>query len=287
MNNSGILRTILEDESIYLVPGIFDCLGVKIAQKVGFSVASITGNGIAASFAGLPDMGLISFNEVLVCAKNIANAVSIPIIADIDTGFGNAINVVRTISEFERAGISGVHIEDQVSPKKCAYYGGNRILVSIEEQEKKIAAAVYARVNPDFVIIARTDALREFGIEETIKRLLRYVEAGADAIFVVGITDLIQIQKIKNIIDVPIIININDGNNMSKYSLKELKDAGVKMVMYPATARSSMIKAMENSLSSLLKNGYSDTSTSLATLEEFNDLIELQKYKTIEDMFLT
>lgn len=277
---------MLIDDECYLMPGIFDCISARIAEMTGFSVISITGNGLSASVTGLPDMGLISLKEVVDAVHNISQSISIPVIADGDTGFGNALNVMRTVELFERAGAAAIHLEDQALPKKCAYYDGSRALVDVSEQTGKLKAAAAARSCKDFVIIARTDALRPYGIDDTIHRLKAYEQSGADVAFVVGIETLEQLSKIRLSISIPILINVNDGDKLSKFSKETLAAAGAKFIMYPATARSAMLYSVEKALKSLAQNGYSREKDNLASLSEFNRVVKLERYEKHEEMYL-
>ena len=186
MTKSKSFRKLLETNESILVPGIYDALSAKIAQQVGFDAVFHTGYGTAATLLGVPDIGLVSFSEMKERVSNICNSIDIPVIADADTGYGNIINVQRTVREYERAGVAGFHIEDQVFPKKCGFMEGKAV-IPMEEHVQKVKAALDARTNPDTVIIARTDALAPNGWEDALTRARAYREAGADLIFVDGI----------------------------------------------------------------------------------------------------
>lgn len=287
INKRKTFKKILLDGNSYIVPGVYDGISAKIVEKVGFQLMSITGNGIAASTLGMPDIGLISMKEVADRAASIASCTYLPIIADADTGYGNGLNIIRTVTEFESAGVAGIHIEDQVSPKRCAYYGGRRNLVSVDEQVEKIKAAVYAKNDKDFCIIARTDALRSSGLKEAIERSKKYLEAGADAFFIVGLSDKAQILEIQREIKAPIVVNINDGDSLGRYSLEDFNELGVKFIFYPATIRSAAARAIKRAMESLHECGHTQNILqNLASLDEFNEIMDVSKYIKIGEMFV-
>jgi 2-methylisocitrate lyase-like PEP mutase family enzyme len=185
MKTTTKLRELLKQDKLLVAPFILNALHAKIAEEVGFQAAYMTGCGTAAE-RGFPDVGLLTMTEMVTNAKYIAQAVDIPIICDADTGYGNAINVRRTVREYEMAGVAGIHLEDQVFPKKCGFFEGKQV-IPMEEHVEKIKAAIDAKTDPDFVIIARCDAYAVTGWEDTLKRCNAYVEAGADLVFVDGI----------------------------------------------------------------------------------------------------
>lgn len=280
------LRSLLADNETYTVPGIFECLGAKIAQNIGFKVIFATGNGVSASLLGKPDVGLMSMREVVDSSANIANCVSIPVIGDADTGYGSVLNVIRTVQEFERAGIAGIFMEDQPTPKRCAYYPGEQRLVTAAEHAAKIRAAKWACTDKDFCVIARTDAFRIYGLEDTIDRARLYTQAGADAIFAIGIPDLATARILADALTVPLIINVNDGDPLTRVDIKDLNAAGVKFVFYPPTARAAVVRALETVLSCLYRTG-STTGVldQLASLSEFNSLLDVEGLNILETQF--
>jgi 2-methylisocitrate lyase-like PEP mutase family enzyme len=235
-------RQLLADDQIYPVPGVFEGFGALAAESAGFDLLYVTGNGVSASLIGMPDYDFLTMREVVDAHQRIANIVDVPVIGDADTGYGEILNVYRAIQEFERAGIAAVHLEDQASPKKCAYYKATMELISKENFCLKIRAAVKARKDPDFAIIARTDAYRPFGFQETLDRCKSYVEAGADMVYVVGMTDLQEIKAISDCVKVPLMANCNDGAGLALVPLEQLRAVGVKILLYPAILRSAYIK---------------------------------------------
>lgn len=205
------LRELFEAGEMVLAPGCYDALGARLVEEAGFPAAYMTGFGSAASRLGRPNVGLMSLPEMVDNAHRIAEAVQIPVIADADTGYGNSINVIRTVREYEAAGVAAIHIEDQVMPKKCGHMDG-KMVVPADEMAAKVAAAVAARRSPDFLIIARTDARSVEGLDGALERARRYREAGADALFVEAPQSVQEIETIaRTFPDVPLLFNYAEG----------------------------------------------------------------------------
>jgi 2,3-dimethylmalate lyase len=279
----NVLQNMFKDNEIYTVPSVFEGFGALIAEAVGFPALHITGNGLSASAIGMPDYGLMSMDEVVTGHRRIAAMVNVPVIGDADTGYGGTLNVYRTIQEFERSGVAAVHLEDQTSPKKCAYYKTDMTLISAEEFTIKIKTALAARKDTSFAIIARTDAYRPYGLAETIERCRRYAVAGADALFVVGITSLDDIRAVSQATTLPLIVNCNDGDKLALTPLEKLKEVGVKMILYPATVRSAIIKGVETALKALADTGSTkDVLGNLAPISGLNKLNRLSYYQDLE-----
>ncbi|MBC7238532.1 MAG: isocitrate lyase/PEP mutase family protein, partial [Chloroflexi bacterium] len=211
MKKSTLLRKLLLERKALVVPGAHDVISAKLIEKHGFKALQVSGFGLSASLLGLPDMGFLSFFEVLTLTRNIVNAVNIPVMADADTGYGNAINAMRVTEEFIKIGAAGMNIEDQVFPKRCGHLEGKEI-IPIEEMVLKIKACAKVRdkLDPDFVINARTDAIALGGIEEAIKRGNAYAEAGADIIFVEAPRNIEEVERVAKEIKAPISINLFD-----------------------------------------------------------------------------
>lgn len=247
MNGSRRLRKLLKRKKMMVKPGAYDALSAMIIERTGFEVMGITGYGLSVSLLGKPDVGLTTLSEVVAVARNITGAVNIPVICDADTGFGNAINVMRTTEEFIKAGAAGFHIEDQVFPKRCGHVAGKQ-LISLEEAVGKLRAAdrVRQELDPDFLLIARTDARGAVGgnIEEVIRRGKAYVEAGADMIFPDGLTSIEELQLCVS--EIPAQIHYNMTNlGVSFYaSLTELDEMGVAIVSNPGGLIRAAMKAM-------------------------------------------
>jgi methylisocitrate lyase len=281
------LRNLLKEPGIVVAPGAHDAFTAKIIEQTGgFQAVYMTGSGAAMSLIGEPDVGLLTMTEMVTHARNIANAVTLPIIADADTGYGNAINVARTVREYERAGVAAIHIEDQITPKKCGHFEGKQV-VSETEMLGKIRAAVDAREDPDFVLIARTDARAVLGLEEAIKRARAYVEAGADAIFVEAPQSLEELNIIVQSINAPLLVNMDEGTKTPLLTIRELEEMGYKIVIFPRSAPSAAAKTIQE-LMQLLKEtgttqGFADR---IVTFEERNLITGLSRYKEMERKYL-
>lgn len=227
------LRRLLEGDDLVVAPGAFSPIVAKLVEESGFPVVYVTGAGIAAAIYGMPDTGLVTMTESVDAARNIAMLVDIPVICDADTGFGNAINVRRTVRELEMAGIAGLHIEDQVVPKKCGFFTG-QVLVSIDEMCQRVHAALEARRDPDTVIIARTEALAAKDMDESIARAKAYVEAGADMIFVNGVTREEDARRIAAEVPGPKLYNVSTSGKTPHLHQDVIKQMGYRLVIYPA-----------------------------------------------------
>lgn len=286
MDKRQALKAFLADDVTYPVPGVFECIGAKAAEQAGFALAFVTGNGVAASALGVPDVGLMTMREVADRSAAIAACVRMPIIADADTGYGTVLNVVRSVREFERAGLAGIFIEDQADPKRCAYYPGEMRLIPAEEHAAKIRAAVWACAGKDFTVIARTDAFRVCGLTETVSRGRLYAAAGADAVFAIGLPDAATVRQVADALPVPLIVNVNDGDPLALAGLDAMKEAGAKLVFYPATVRAAVAKAAATVLACLRRTGSTDGVLDLlATREEFAGLLDLGAYQWLEENF--
>lgn len=251
LQNAGrILRDLMKGSEILLAPGAYDGFSARLIEEAGFKVAYRTGAGAAATVLGQPDIGLITMSEMVSHAANIAAAIKIPVISDADTGYGNALNVIRTVHEFERAGVAAIHLEDQVFPKRCGHLEGKRVIPT-EEFTAKIRAAANERMNKDFVIIARTDARAVEGVEKTLDRCKYYVEAGADMIFFEAPQSLGEIETVAKELatQVPLLINMVGGlGKTPSVNAKELEQMGYKVVIFPAACMSAAVVKMREAL---------------------------------------
>jgi 2-methylisocitrate lyase-like PEP mutase family enzyme len=234
MKKTRVLRKLIQEKKPLFIPGAYNAMTAMILERVGFEAIYMTGYGTSLSLLGMPDAGLITLTEMVMNAKYINNAVSLPVIADADTGYGNAVNVCRTIKEYIQAGIAGMHIEDQVMPKRCGHVVG-RQLISLKEASGKIRAADDVRkdLDPDFLLIARTDARGTYkgSLKEAIRRGNAYREAGADVIFVEGLTSEEEILRTCNEINAPILYNY--AGISPRLSLERLAEIGVSLVIMP------------------------------------------------------
>lgn len=228
--NKSKFRDLLRSGTMVTAAGIYDGLSAKAAEQAGFEALYMTGNGSMASLLGVPDLGLATMDEMVRCAGNLALSLHIPLLCDADTGYGGLLNVKRTVEAFEQADIAGIHIEDQALPKRCGALGGIRI-VAREEAESRIAAAVKARQDPDFVIIARTDAREVSGFEEAVTRARMFESAGADAVMVEGLKSLDEIRTVAGSVTIPVLFNIYEASEEDAYSLEELAAAGVRIAV--------------------------------------------------------
>ena len=230
MNKASKLRQMLEGPGAVIAPGVYDALGARIVQDVGFQAVYMTGNGAMASLLGKPDLALATMTEMVMRAHQIAACVEIPLICDADTGYGGLGNVRRTVEEFEAAGVAAIHIEDQVVQKRCGALGGLK-LVSEREACSRIEVAAAAKRNPDFTIIARTDAREVYGLNEAIRRVRLYREAGADMLMVEGLKSLEEIRRTVEETDAPVLFNIYESSKEEAYSVRDLEAAGVKLII--------------------------------------------------------
>ena len=283
------LKKLLDAPEILVMPGVYDALSAKIVESVGFKAIQCSGYGFSASLLGKPDIGLLSFQEVLIHTKNIVNSVDIPVMADGDTGYGNAINVIRTVRELETIGAAGVNLEDQVWPKRCGHMSGKEI-ISTEEMVKKIEAAIWAKKDPDFVINARTDAIAVYGLEEAIYRAEAYWNAGADLIFIEAPNSVDQLREItKRLVPKGIRLSVNmlDGGRTPLLTFDELQEMGFSRVSVPVLSIYAVAKALKDTMSKLLAdrtNMY--LQDQIMPFSDFNKLIGLPDVRKLESRFL-
>jgi 2-methylisocitrate lyase-like PEP mutase family enzyme len=253
---------------------------------MGFDAIYGTGYGASASYLGCPDVGLMTLTEMVTHMRNMANVTDIPIIADGDTGYGNAINVMRAVREYEAAGLAAIQLEDQILPKKCGHMLG-RELVSLEEMVGKIKAAVSARQDPDFVVIARTDARTQFGIEEALERGKAYANAGADVIFIESPESEEEMKRINDEIPVPTLANMVEKGRTPLLSVQKLATLGYKIAIFPVTSVLIEAKALFDAFGILKRSG--DTNSlvydKLYDFEEFNNLLGLAEVRRFEQEF--
>src|SRR5207253_2386174 len=267
------LRELIAKGAITM-PGVPNAAMARQVEQVGFDAVYISGAGIANATAGVPDIGLLTLTEVAQLGGYIANAVKIPAIVDADTGFGGAENVARTIHELERAGLDGCHIEDQEFPKRCGHLAGKSI-VDVDEMVGKIKAAVAARHDPDFMIVARTDARAVEDFDRTVDRAQNYLAAGADAIFPEALQSAEEFRDFANEIDLPLLANMTEFGKSPLLSFEELSDFGYRMVIFPMSAFRVAMKASEKFFAALKKTGtQSDWIDRMQTRQELYDLLD-------------
>lgn len=261
------LRELMNGKRYIIVPGAYDPLTARLVQLAGFDAVYLTGGGYSRA-NGLPDLGLFTMSENIEFISRAVEAVDIPVIADMDTGYGNALNVIRAMREFEKTGVAAFHLEDQVSPKKCGHYEGKQ-LVSKEEMVGKIKAAVDARRDPDMVIIARTDSRAVEGFEAAIDRMNAYLEAGADVGFVEAPQTVEEMEKIPRSIAKPALVNIFEGGKTPPLPAKQLEAMGYRIGIYPSQTHRAAILAAQEVLAVLKRDG--DTAAIEHRLATFND----------------
>jgi len=284
------LRELIDKQTV-LLPGAFNALTAIQIERAGFNAVYVSGAALSAT-RGLPDLGLLTMTEVLSDAATIARAVSIPVLADVDTGFGPAITVMRTVREFERAGVAGIQLEDQDNPKKCGHLSGKR-LVSPQEMAGKILAATEARCDKDFLIVARTDARGVEGLEAAVQRAHAYVEAGADAIFPEALESAEEFRMFaeelaKHGAKVPLIANMTEFGKTPYLSSSEFEDLGYRLVLFPVTALRVTTKAVEQILRELKHLGSQrDLLGQMHTRRQLYELLQYEEYERRERSFRT
>lgn len=276
------LREMLMKPGIIKSPGAFDAWSAKLVELAGFSAVYMTGYGVSASVIGKPDIGLLTMTEMVTAVKNITNAVEISLIADADNGYGNVMNVIRTVQEYEKAGAAAIQLEDQVLPKRCGHMEGKQ-LISSDEMITKIRAAACARESEDLVIIARTDARAVNGFEDAIRRCQSYVEAGADVIFFEAPRSIDEMKAVGKLVKAPLLANMVEHGKTPFLTGKELEEMGFKIAIYPVSALYAATKAMQEILNDLKVNDTTKPSLdNMVKFPEFNELIGLNRIRDFE-----
>jgi 2,3-dimethylmalate lyase len=282
----GRLRELLAGPEPVLAPGAYDALSAQLVEGAGFGAVYVTGFGTSASMLGRPDIGLLTFSEMVDNARRIAQAVKVPLIADVDDGYGNPLNVIRTVREYEAAGISAVHIEDQVSPKKCGHMEGKQV-IEASEMVEKIRAAVEARQSEEFVIIGRTDARAVEGIEGALERARLYREAGADVLFVEAPQSEEEISAVAEAFpDVPLLFNWVESGKTPPVELERLRELGYRLVIFPISTLLAATGAIKETLARIRSEGSPiGIMDRLLGFGEFTDLIGLPEIQEIEERY--
>jgi 2-methylisocitrate lyase-like PEP mutase family enzyme len=282
------LRALLNSEQTILAPGAFDPLAARCVEAAGFSAVYMTGFGTAAAVLGRPDVGLLTMTEMAGNAARIAACVDIPVIADADTGYGNPLNVIRTIGEYEAAGVAALHIEDQVAPKKCGHMEGKQV-IDAREMAQKIRAAAEARTNEDFVIIARTDAVAVEGLAPAIDRARRYRDAGADVLFVEAVRTEAEAATVAEAFpDVPLLFNWVEGGKTPPIPLSRLRELGYRIVIFPISTLLAATGAMRAVLAEITTTGTPSAALpAWPTFSDFTDFIGLAEIRTAEQRYRT
>ncbi len=275
MEKAKLIRQALAQRGQLIMPGVYDALSAKIAARTGFEVVFITGYSLSATLLGEPDFGVLTQTEVVGAAQRICSVVDAPVIVDADTGYGNAINVIRTVEDLLRAGAAGMFLEDQVWPKRCGHMKGKQV-IPLDEQLKKLRAAVEAKDEQDFFIVARTDARQALGLAEAIKRGIAFKEAGADAVFIEAPETKEEMAEIARKVPGPLVANMLERGVTPLMGPKELKELGFDLIVWPLAPLYSVAKSFTDVYATLRRDG-----STLAILDrlmpfnEFNDIVEL------------
>jgi carboxyvinyl-carboxyphosphonate phosphorylmutase len=286
MNKTARLRELLWRPGPLMVPFCFDAFSAQLVEAAGFEAVGITGSGMAMSALGLPDVGWVTMTEVVQQARNIAGAVDIPVYSDADEGYGNALNVMRTVREMEAAGLAGLFFEDQEAPKKCGHFEGKRVIAR-DEMALRVKAALEARRDPDFVIIARTDARAVYGLAEAIARANLYAEAGADAIFVEAPQSVEELREIAASVRAPLMVNMVEGGKTPLLGVAELAAMGYKIITFSNTLSRVAGKAMQGALAVLKEHGTSEPLLDrMISFKERDQILGLERVYELERRFL-
>ena len=280
------LRELLDSGQTIVAPGAFGPLAARLVEEAGFSAVYMTGFGASAALLGRPDVGLLTMTEMADNAGRIAACVDIPVIADADTGYGNPLNVIRTVGAYEAAGVAGIHIEDQVAPKKCGHMEG-KLVIPAEEMAEKVRAAVEARTQREFVIIARTDARAVEGLERSLQRGRMYRDAGADVLFIEALTSEAEAeQAVRAFPGVPLLFNWAEGGKTPPISLDRLKELGYRIVIFPISTLLAATGAMRRILQEIAAAGTPATAMrEMPTFAEFVDFIGLPEVREAEQRY--
>ncbi len=284
------LRLRLTEGPMIVAPGIYDAYGARFVEQAGFEAVYMTGNGVSASLLGRPDVGLVDLTLFAAHAHRAAACVDIPLVCDADTGYGNAVNVQHTVREFEAAGVAAIHLEDQVLPKRCGHLPGSRPVVEMAEHVGKIEAAIAARRDSDFIIIARTDAAAGHGIHEAIRRGKAYRAAGADVVFVElkSSPDILdRLKRVTGEIDAPCLMNVEEAGNIGDLTAEQLDALGFRIAIYPGLARNAAGYGIREALRALKRDGSTKQARErMLTFSEYNEALKLSDVEDWEKRFL-
>lgn len=279
-------RDALKKEHPLQIAGTINAMTALLAKNAGFQAIYLSGAGVANASYGLPDLGITTLNDVLIDVRRITDQVDLPLLVDIDTGWGNAFNIARTIRDMQKAGAAAIHMEDQVQAKRCGHRPGKAI-VETSEMVDRIKAAVDARTDPDFVIMARTDALASEGLAATMERINHYIAAGADMIFFEGATDLKQYSEVVQHCHAPILANMTEFGVTPLYTKDELAKTGISMILYPLSIFRIMNKAAKQAYQTIRKDGSQKAITDhMQTRHELYDTLHYLSYeKKLDELF--
>ena len=277
MKTTTALRHLLRQPGILVAPGAYDCLTARLIEREGFAAVYMTGAGTAVTRVGKADLGFASLSEMLANASAITSTISVPLIADADTGYGGPLNVYRTIREYEKAGVAALHIEDQSFPKRCGHLDGKEV-VPIADMVTKIYAACEARTDDDFVLIVRTDALAVTGIDDTLRRCAAFAEAGADVLFVEALRSQQDIDRVRREIDVPLLYNFVEHGKSPLIPAPQLEALGFKIVIFPGSIMLSVCTLAQRVLREIRQHG-----TTANLLDEIVSVVDLFNVVGLQD----
>ena len=280
------LKQAISENTPLQIVGTVNAYSSLLAEKKGHKAIYLSGGGVAASSMGLPDLGITTLQDVLIDVERITSVCELPLLVDADTGWGGAFNISRMVKSMITSGAAGIHIEDQVEQKRCGHRP-NKELVSSEEMQNRIKAGVDAKTDSDFMIMARTDAIANEGLDSALGRAASYVEAGADAIFAEAITEIEDYKKFSENLNVPILANITEFGKTPLFSKEELKETGVDMILYPLSAFRAMSKAAEGVYSEILEKGtQQDLIDRMQTRDELYEVLDYHTFeKKLDDLF--
>jgi methylisocitrate lyase len=281
LDSAGLrFREALSNNSPLKIVGTINAYTALLAERSGHQAIYLSGGGVAASSLGVPDLGITSLQDVLIDVERITNATKLPLLVDADTGWGGAFNIARAVKSLTKSGAAGLHLEDQVAQKRCGHRP-NKEIVTCKEMVDRLKAAVDAKTDQDFVVMARTDALANEGLESAIERAIKYQEAGADALFPEALTKLDEYIAMSKELDIPILANITEFGQTPLFSCQQLKETGVSMVLYPLSAFRAMSKAAEGIYDEILKEGSQEKV--LDRMQTREELYEVLDYHSFEN----
>ncbi|MFQ5682666.1 MAG: oxaloacetate decarboxylase [Candidatus Binatia bacterium] len=285
MNTRKTLKELFRRDRLLVAPGCFDGLSARLVEAAGFEAVYLSGGAVARS-TGLPDIGLVHMGEVIERAAQVVAAVKVPVIADADTGYGNALNVIRAVRELERVGVAAIHLEDQVNPKRCGHLDGKEV-IPLSEMERKLEAALTARTDPDFAIIGRTDARAPLGLDQAIQRGKSFARLGVDAVFVEAPESVAEMEAVARMIPkVPLMVNMFKGGKTPFLTVSQLEQMGFRIAIFPSETQRAAIHAMKRALSLLRKDGSTEAmDKELATFRERDTVVGLSEWQELEHKF--
>jgi 2-methylisocitrate lyase-like PEP mutase family enzyme len=287
MEKAKLVRRHLTEKGQLVMPGVFDALSAKIASRAGFEVIFITGYSLSATLLGEPDFGLLTQTEVVNAAQRICSVIDTPVIVDADTGYGNAINVIRTVQDLIRAGAAGMFLEDQVWPKRCGHMKGKQV-ISVDEQLKKLRAAIEARSDHDFYIVARTDSRQALGLTEAIARGIAFKQAGADAVFVEAPESKEEMKEIARQVPGPLVANMLERGVTPLMGPQELHELGFDLIVWPLAPLYSVAKSLTEVYSTLRVDGSTTKILDrLMPFDEFNEIVGLKEKYSLDEKYRT